>query len=32
VRSLQKIQARLCLVNVCVNGTCSASFATTFVQ
>jgi hypothetical protein len=27
VRSLQKILTRLCLVNLCVNGTSSASFA-----
>jgi hypothetical protein len=32
VHSLQKIQPRLCLANVCVNGTCSASFAMSFVQ
>jgi hypothetical protein len=32
VRSLRKIQTRLCLANLCVNGTSSASFASTFVQ
>jgi hypothetical protein len=32
VHSLQKIQPRLCLAKVCVNGTCSPSFAITFVQ
>jgi hypothetical protein len=32
VRSLRKFQTRLCLANLCVNGTSSASFATTFVQ
>jgi hypothetical protein len=30
VRSLRKIQTRLCLENLCVNGTSSASFASTF--
>jgi hypothetical protein len=32
VRLLRKIPTQLCLANLCVNGTCSASFATTFVQ
>jgi hypothetical protein len=32
VRSLGKIQTRLCSANLCVNGTSSASFASTFVQ
>jgi hypothetical protein len=31
-RSLRKFQTRLCLANLCVNGTSSASFASTFVQ
>jgi hypothetical protein len=32
VRSLRKIQVRLCLANLCVNGTSSASFASIFAQ
>jgi hypothetical protein len=32
VRSLRKILTRLCLANLCDNGTSSASFASTFVQ
>jgi hypothetical protein len=32
VRSLRKIPTRLCLVNLCDNGTSSASFASIFVQ
>jgi hypothetical protein len=32
VRSLAKILKQLRLPNLCVNGTCSASFATTFMQ
>jgi hypothetical protein len=32
VRSLRKIWTRLCLENLCVNGTSSASFASTFLQ
>jgi hypothetical protein len=32
VRSLRKIPTRLYLANLCVNGTSTASFASTFVQ
>jgi hypothetical protein len=32
VRLLRNIPMQLCLANLCVNGTCWASFATTFVQ
>jgi hypothetical protein len=32
VRSLKKFLTRLCLANLCDNGTSSASFAMTFVQ
>jgi hypothetical protein len=32
VRSLRKISMRLRLVNLCVNGSSSTSFASTFVQ
>jgi hypothetical protein len=32
VRLLRKIPVRLCFANLCVNGTSSASFASTFVQ
>jgi hypothetical protein len=32
VRLLQKILAQLCLVNLCVNGTSSSSFASSFRQ
>jgi hypothetical protein len=32
VRLLRKILTQLHLANLCVNGTCSASFAPTFVQ
>jgi hypothetical protein len=32
VRSLQKILKQLPLANLCLNGTCSSSFASTFVQ
>jgi hypothetical protein len=32
VRSLRKIPTRLCLANLCLNGTCSASFASTFLR
>jgi hypothetical protein len=32
VRSLRNIQTWLCVATLCVNGTCSARFASTFVQ
>jgi hypothetical protein len=32
VRSFQKLSTQLRLVNLCVNGASSASFASTFVQ
>jgi hypothetical protein len=32
VRSLRNIPTQLCLANLCVNGTISACFASTFVQ
>jgi hypothetical protein len=32
VRSLREILTRLCLANLCVSGTSSTSFASTFVQ